>query len=161
MRPNTVTECGHGRRVTRTTKVLQLAPEDCGFPHARQLVQVRRTRTVYPAKGSGNKPKKSVEIIYLLCSLNHGDAPTHSLASWAQSHWRIENALHWVRDVTVAEDASRVRTGVGLRVMATLYSTVISLLRLDGHDSIAAALRFHERAPGRASLLVSTAHKRL
>ena len=161
IRPNTVTECGHGRRVTRTTKVLQLADEDTNFPHARQLVQVRRTRTVYPAAGSGRTPKKSVEVIYLLCSLNHVDAPTQALAGWAQSHWRIENALHWVRDVTFGEDASRVRTGVVPRVMATLRSTVISLLRLDGHASIAAALRFHGRDPGRASLLVRTAHERL
>ncbi|WP_222705282.1 transposase [Corynebacterium provencense] len=89
------------------------------------------------------------------------DAPVQALASWAQSHWRIENALHWVRDVTFGEDASRVRTGAGPRVMATLRSTVISLLRLDGHDSIAAALRFHGRDPGQASLLVRTAHQRL
>ncbi|MGP5928755.1 transposase [Corynebacterium glyciniphilum] len=83
------------------------------------------------------------------------------MAEWARSHWRIENALHWVRDVTFGEDASRVRTGQGPRVMATLRSTVISLLRLDGHDGIAAAVRFHGRNPGRASLLVRAAHERL
>jgi len=32
----------------------------------------------------------------------------------------VENRLHWIRDVTFAEDASRVRTGSGPRVMATL-----------------------------------------
>lgn len=63
MRPNTVTEFGHGSRVTRTTKVLQVTADESGFPHARQLVQVRRTRTVYPAGGSGRKPKKSVEVV--------------------------------------------------------------------------------------------------
>lgn len=158
---NKVTEHGHGRRVTRSVKVLQVTEQEAGLPHAAQLVQVRRTRTVYPAACSGKRPKKSVEVIYLLCSLGHLDAPVQALAAWAQNHWRIENALHWVRDVTFGEDDSRVRTGVGPRVMATLRSTVISLLRLDGHTSIAAALRFCGRDPGRASLLVTTAHQRL
>lgn len=159
--PTRTTEFGHGRRVTRTTKVLQVADEDTGFPHARQLIQVRRTRLVYPTAGSGRTPKKTVEVVYLLCSLGHLDASAQALARWVQSHWRIENALHWVRDVTFVEDASRVRNGHGPRVMATLRSTVIGLLRMAGYTGIAAALRFHGRDPGRASLLVITAHERL
>nr|WP_258050037.1 hypothetical protein [Streptomyces finlayi] len=56
-----------------------------------------------------------------------------------QSHWEIENRLHWVRDVTFDEDRSQVRTGNAPRVMAGLRNTAITLLRLDGHDNIAAA----------------------
>ncbi len=158
---NRVTEHGHGRPVTRGVKVLQVTAAEAGFPDAAQLMQVRRTRTVYTAGGSLRKPRKSVEVVYLLCSLGHLDAPVRELAAWAQNHWRIENALHWVRDVTFGEDGSRVRTGVGPRVMATLRSTVIRLLRLDGYRGIAAALRFHGRDPNRAIALVSTAHERL
>ena len=33
---------------------------------------------------------------------------------------QIENGLHWVRDVTFAEDHSQVRTGAGPQVMASL-----------------------------------------
>ena len=44
----------------------------------------------------------------------------------------IENRLYWVRDVTYQEDKSLVRTGNASRVMATLRSLAISLLRLDG-----------------------------
>lgn len=107
------------------------------------------------------KRKKTVEVVYLLCSLNHLGAPAQKLAAWAQAHWRIENCLHWVRDVTFGEDPSRVRVGVGPRVMATLRNLVVSLLRLDGHTRIAAALRFHGRDPTRAFLLFSTPHERL
>ena len=28
-----------------------------------------------------------------------------------RSHWEIENRLHYVRDVTMKEDASQVRSG--------------------------------------------------
>jgi hypothetical protein len=52
-----------------------------------------------------------------------------------------------VRDVTYAEDKSLVRTGNAPRVMATLRSTAISLLRLDGETNIAAANRHHARHP--------------
>lgn len=38
--------------------------DETGFPHAAQLVQVRRTRTVYPATGAGSKQKKFVEVVY-------------------------------------------------------------------------------------------------
>jgi hypothetical protein len=50
-----------------------------------------------------------------------------------------DNCLHRVRDVTYQEDKSLVRTGNAPRVMASLRSLAISLLRLDGHANIAAA----------------------
>ncbi len=62
-----------------------------------------------------------------------------------RGHWQIENALHWVRDVTFAEDLSRVRAGAGPQVMASLRNLVISLHRLDGATNIAVALRHHAR----------------
>jgi hypothetical protein len=42
------------------------------------------------------------------------------LLAYVRAHWTIENKIHWVRDVTLGEDASRVRTGNAPRVMATL-----------------------------------------
>ncbi len=44
---------------------------------------------------------------------------------------------------------SQIRTASGPRVMATLRNLAISILRLAGHASIAAALRYHARRPGR------------
>lgn len=43
------------------------------------------------------------------------------------------------------EDGSRVRTGDGPRVMVTLYSTVIGLVRLAGHVKIKRTLSAHGR----------------
>jgi hypothetical protein len=51
--------------------------------------------------------------------------------------------------VTYLEDKSLVRTGNAPRVMASLRSLAISLLRLDGHANIAAANRHHARDPWR------------
>ena len=53
--------------------------------------------------------------------------------------------------MTYQEDKSLVRTGNAPRVMATLRSLAISLLRLDGHVNIAAANRRHARDPSARS----------
>ena len=136
----------HGRRARRTIKVA-LAPAWIGFAGAAQVAQLRRTVT--------RKGKKTVEVVYLITSDRDADPAT--LAAWVRSHWHIENKLHWVRDVTYQEDKSLVRTGNAPRVMATLRSLAISLLRLDGHSNIAAACRHHARDPQRTLTLLQTA----
>ena len=136
----------HGRRARRTIKAA-LAPAWVEFAGAAQVAQVRRTVT--------RKGKKTVEVVYLITS--DCDAGPATLAAWVRSHWHIENKLHWVRDVTYQEDKSLVRTGNAPRVMATLRSLAISLLRLDGHDNIAAANRHHARDPQRTLKLLQTA----
>ena len=65
--------------------------------------------------------------------------------------------IDWVRDVTYQEDKSLVRTGNAPRVMASLRSLAISLLRLDSHINIAAANRHHARDPQRTLKLLQTA----
>jgi predicted transposase YbfD/YdcC len=137
---------GHGRRARRTIKVA-LAPAWIGFDSAAQVAQLRRTVT--------SKGKKTVEVVYLITS--DPDAGPAALAAWVRGHWEIENKLHWVRDVTYQEDKSLVRTGNAPRVMATLRSLAISLLRLDGHANIAAANRHHARDPQRTLNLLQAA----
>ena len=137
---------GHGRRARRTIKAV-LAPAWIGFAGAAQVAQLRRTVT--------KNGKKTVEVVYLITS--EREAGPATLAAWVRSHWEIENRLHWVRDVTYQEDNSLVRTRNAPRVMATLRSLAISLLRLDGHTNIAAANRHHARDPQRTLQLLQTA----
>jgi predicted transposase YbfD/YdcC len=101
------------------------------------------------------KGKKTVGVVYLITSDRDADPAT--LAAWVRGHWEIENRLHWVRDVTYQEDKSLVRTGNAPRVMASLRSLAISLLRLDGQANIAAANRHHARDPQRTLKLLQTA----
>src|SRR6201993_1807419 len=136
----------HGRRARRTIKAV-LAPAWIEFDGAAQVAQLRRTVT--------KKGKKTVEVVYLITSDRHADPAT--LAAWVRSHWHIENRLHWVRDVTYQEDKSLVRTGNKTRVMASLRSLAISLLRLEGHTNTAAANRHHARDPQRTLTLLQAA----
>jgi len=73
--------------------------------------------------------------------------PRLTLPAWptgSGGHWGIE-ALHHLRDVTFAEDASQVRTGTAPRAMASLRNLAIGILRLRGDRNIAAALRRNAR----------------
>jgi len=48
------------------------------------------------------------------------------LADWIRGHWGIE-ALHHIRDVTFAEDASQLRTGAAPRTMASLRNLAVAI----------------------------------
>lgn len=140
----------HGRAETRTIKVVTV-PAGLAFPHAAQAIQVtRRTRRL-------KNKKWRTEVVYAICSLPAEHAQPAQLAAWIRDHWKIENQLHWVRDVTFGEDLSQARTGNGPHVMASLRNLAISLLRLAGTTNIAAALRRSARNPDRAIILATAA----
>ena len=46
-------------------------------------------------------------------------------------HWSIENALHWVLDVTFREDDSRVRHRTAARNLALLRKIALNLVAAD------------------------------
>jgi predicted transposase YbfD/YdcC len=133
---------GHGRIERRTIKVVTVAA-GIDFPHARQAIQITRR-----VRRSGAQ-RWSTVTVYAITSLTAIQANPVQLADWARGHWSIENSLHWVRDVTYAEDHSQIRTGKGPQVMAGLRNLAISLLRLSGATNIAAAIRHAARQPTR------------
>jgi predicted transposase YbfD/YdcC len=141
-------ETGHGRREIRVLKVVTIAAVTIAagieFPHARQAIQVtRRTRPV--SARTGKKGRWRTETVYAITDPAPHDARPDELAAWIRGQWQIENGLHWVRDVTFAEDSSQVRTGAAPQVMASLRNLAISLHRFAGATNIAKALRHHGR----------------
>jgi hypothetical protein len=85
--------------------------------------------------------ESTVEVAYLITGVPPGEAGAATLLGWPRGHWGIENRLHYVRDVTMGEDANRTRIGSGPQALAALRNLAISKLRLDGVTNIAAALR--------------------
>lgn len=148
------TDRSHGRTVTRTYKVITIAAGIL-FPHAAQAVQITRTRKP-KNKGKRGSGRATRETMYAITSLTAEQAQPAELARYIRSHWHVENKLHWVRDVTMGEDASQIFTGAGPRIMAGIRNLAISLLRLAGHTNIAKALRHNARKPKRAIKLVLT-----
>ena len=78
-----------------------------------------------------------------------GKASPTRLADLLGGPWLIENGLHWVRDVTFAEDAAQVRSGTGPQVMACPRNLAVGVLSRAGPVNLAAALRHHARGPAR------------
>jgi predicted transposase YbfD/YdcC len=135
-------ERGHGRDERRTLKVTAVTA-GLAFPHAAQAIQIVRRRRL-----SGRK-KWSRETCYAVTSLTATQVSPAGLAAIIRGHWAIEDRLHWVRDMDYDEDRSQIRTASAPRVMASLRNLAITILRLAGHASIAAALRHHARRPDR------------
>jgi len=79
-------------------------------------------------------------------SLTHAQVRPARLADLLRGHLGIE-ALHHVRDVTFAEDASQVRSGTGPQAMACLRNLVIGALSRAGPVNLASALRHHACDP--------------
>jgi predicted transposase YbfD/YdcC len=131
---------GHGRIEERTIQVIPM-PGHLRFPYAAQAALVERY--VYHLDGT---PRSQAALFYLT-DLTYAQAGPAELAGAARRHWGIENRLHWVRDVTYGEDASRARTGHTPRTMAAWRNLAISTLRLAGETNIAIALRHNARHP--------------
>jgi predicted transposase YbfD/YdcC len=135
---------GHGRVETRTVRVIDLTGSSDGhgvfFPDARQAIKVIRRRR-------DRHGRWSVQTVYAITSLDARDAEPALLACWVRGHWSIEARLHWVRDVTLGEDHSQIRTDNGPQHVAAPRTLAINALRLTGHTNIAAGLRQHARTP--------------
>ena len=66
---------------------------------------------------------------YAITSLSPVRASAEDLLRFQRQHWHIANQLQYCRDVTFAEDASRVRNVGGQRVMATLNNLALGIIR--------------------------------
>ena len=150
-------DTSHGRRVRRTVKAIE-APRWVDFPGSAQVAQVRRTRIVKGRKAKTAKASsRSVEVVYLICSLPMTDAQPEAVAAWVRGHWGIENRLHWIRDVVFDEDHHQLSTRNGPEIMAALRNLAISLIRLflGPGVSIASTARSLSRRPKRAISLLT------
>jgi predicted transposase YbfD/YdcC len=118
---------GHGRIEARRTAVLRDTdwldgdrrfPGELRLPGAACLV---RAETRVEAKGATRTETRSFIASRVL--------PAADAAAAIRGHWAIENRLHWVLDVTFAEDQSRLRSGHGGRNMATVRHFALNLVR--------------------------------
>jgi predicted transposase YbfD/YdcC len=59
-------------------------------------------------------------------------------AGLIRKHWRIENRLHWVKDVLMKEDKNRIRHHQAAKNVSLLKNIVLNLTRAKGFTSLKA-----------------------
>ena len=118
---------GHGRIEVRTITVSQMLNSYSDWPHLAQVFSIER-RTLTLATG-----EVSTEQTYGITSLTPAEANPERLLEIIRAHWGIENQLHYRRDVSMHEDAGRLRTGHGAHAMAALNNLVLGLLQWLGY----------------------------
>jgi len=84
--------------------------------------------------------KISNEIAYFITNLNK-DAEYFNKN--IRSHWRIENSLHYIKDVVFKEDHQKLRTGQAPQNMSLIISLVMNIFRKIGCTNIIQTLRLN------------------
>jgi predicted transposase YbfD/YdcC len=130
----------HGRLEQRTLRVAK-APPDLGWPHARQVLALKR---YVVAKRSGEVV--SNQTVFAVTSLRPDQASPAELLHLWQAHWRIES-LFWIRDAVFREDHATTRTGRSHQVLAAFRNLVISLIHLWRGRHITATREYFARYP--------------
>ena len=90
-------------------------------PGLAQVGRITRSRLV--------RGKESRHVAYAITSLAPETAGAAVLLELSRAHWGIENRVHFLRDVSFAEDACRVRSGAAPQTLAAFRNTVLSLMR--------------------------------
>jgi predicted transposase YbfD/YdcC len=116
-------DAGHGRIETRTALIstdIDWLQERHNWPGLSAIGKVTATRE------TGGKQTRQSRYFLLSRPLT----PERFLEV-TRSHWRIENSLHWVLDVTMNEDQARNRTGNGAENLALLRRMALNLARTE------------------------------
>lgn len=80
----------------------------------------------------------SEEIAYFISSRNEN---AFLYEEGVRSHWAIENSLHWVKDVTLKEDASKIKMGNAPQNISTIKNIGINIFRENNYTNMAQAMR--------------------
>ena len=126
---------GHGRLEVReiwasTQMNAWFEGEWAGIAH---IFKIRR----HVKKGE----KEREEIVYGLTNLPRKKAQAKHLLALNQKHWRIENRLHYRRDVALGEDACQVRVKGAPQALAALNGGILALMDWLQVSNVASQMR--------------------
>jgi predicted transposase YbfD/YdcC len=140
-----------GRLEKRTLTVSSLLNEYLDWPHVAQVFRLEKT--IWHPRHKG----QTREITYGLTSLPADKASPDKLLSLLRQYWGIEAGLHFRRDVTLHEDATRMTVGKSGHNMAILNNLIIGLCLHSGHQNLAKARRLFCAQPKKALDLILSA----
>jgi hypothetical protein len=110
---------------------------------------------------AGTCYKQTCEIEYGITSLTRSEATPLQVLQNRREHWYIEIGLHYRRDVTLHEDATRMTLGDMGGVMAAINNLTLALIKQAGFHNAAQARRWFAGHLDRAFELLTTSNSRL
>jgi predicted transposase YbfD/YdcC len=149
---------GHGRIETRTITTSEMLNPYSTWPG---LAQVYRLERQFQWWRSGCCYRTSNEVEFGITSLSRTTTSPARLLKIRRSHWGIETGLHYRKDVTFKEDATRMTVGNTGKVMASINNLVIALTRQAKFQNTAQARRWFAAHISDAFLLLTTPFSRL
>jgi predicted transposase YbfD/YdcC len=122
---------GHGRIEKRLTEIFPYQPIKNSHwdDTIKIIIKVSRERSCFDTQKKLSV--SSSEESFYVCTKK---LPASICAKAVRSHWGIENRNHYVRDVSLREDASRIRKNSD--IFCTLRSFALNLLRANGSSNI-------------------------
>jgi predicted transposase YbfD/YdcC len=130
---------GHGRIETRIITTSEMLNAYAAWPG---LAQVYRLERQFQWRRNGRTYRTTCETEFGITSLTRKEAAPLQLLQIRRTHWGIETGLHYRRDVTLKEDATRMTTGHMGKVMASLNNLVLALIRQAHFHNAAQARRW-------------------
>lgn len=129
---------GHGRIEKRTITVMSDEDQFIDWPGLRQVFQLERQRSEVTTG------KESTEIVYGITSCQPEKTTADQLLEWTRQYWHAENSLHYRRDVTLNEDATRISAANLAQSISILNNFLVGLTQKLGFNNLASARRFFD-----------------
>lgn len=110
-----------------------VAPAPAELIESGEWVGLRSIGMIYRYRNDG---EESHGVTFFISSL---PPRVKRIARHVRGHWGVENSLHWVLDVTFAEDDSRIRKGSSPEIAGIFRRLALSVLQQD--TSIKSSIR--------------------
>jgi len=140
-------DVGRNRHETRTVSVFDASPAVVKTewePYVSCIIKVERFTPVFNTRTHQWDARHEVSFY-----LSNRSIKAEKAITVVREHWGIENRSHYVRDVTMQEDASRIRVKPG--IFARIRSFGFNILSINRQGSIAQD-RFEYALAGLSSL---------
>jgi predicted transposase YbfD/YdcC len=129
----------HGRIEMRRITTSEMLNTYAAWPG---LAQVYRLERHFQWRRNGKCYRTSNEVEFGITSLTRQQASPLQVLQIRRAHWGIETGLHYRRDFTLKEDATRMTRGAMGKVMASLNNLVLALIRQADFQNAAQARRW-------------------
>jgi predicted transposase YbfD/YdcC len=135
---------GHGRMELRTLTTSSQLVDFLDWPFHQQVFKLERHVTTLKTGQDHH------EVVYGITSLSAEQVTPAQLLHMQRSYWKIENSLHYRRDVTLQEDQTHFKSHSAAHIMAVINNILLGLLAKSEYRYLPSARRYYAAHPDQA-----------